>query len=237
MPDPFDLKLLFNSGINRRKNKAKLEDLSAYLLIQNLVKFPEYFPITSSSLRFHTLAVILNDIIINERKSIIEFGSGISTLAIANLSKINRLNYTFVSVEDNIGWFNSMKSYLSTYGLEKFVNLVYAPLEKTNLSPENIPWYSIKSLNEQLSRESRFSLVIVDGPGAWKPETEFSRYPALPYLANSLEDSFSIYLDDTDRKGEKRVLSLWQKELGTKFEKINDTASVFVKGQKLNTIP
>lgn len=237
MPAPIDLKLLFNPGINRRKNKARLEDLAAYLLIQNLVTFPEYFPITSSSLRFHTLAVILNDIIINNRKSIIEFGSGISTLAIANLSMINRLNYTFVSVEDNIGWFNSMKIYLSTNGLEKFVNLVYAPLEKTNLSPENIPWYSIKFLNEQMSRGSRFSLVIVDGPGAWKRENEFSRYPALPYLANSLEDSFSVYLDDTNRKGEKKVLSLWQKEFGMKFEKINDTASVFVKGQKLNTIP
>lgn len=236
MAAPFDLKFFLNSEINRRKNKARLEDLAAYLLIQNLVKFPEYFPITSSSLRFHTLAVILNDIIINNRKSIVEFGSGISTLAIANLSKINRLNYNFVSVEDNIDWFNSMKTYLSKNGLEKFVNLVYAPLEETNLSPENIPWYSTKSLNEQISHNSRFSLVIVDGPGAWKPEIELSRYPALPYLVNSLEDSFSIYLDDTDRKGEKRVLSLWQKEFGMKFEKINDTASVLVKGQKLNTI-
>lgn len=236
MAAPFDLKLFLNSEINRRKNKARLEDLAAYLLIQNLVKFPEYFPITSSSLRFHTLAVILNDIIINNRKSIVEFGSGISTLAIANLSKINRLNYNFVSVEDNIDWFNSMQTYLSKNSLEKFVNLVYAPLEETNLSPENIPWYSTKSLNEQISHDSRFSLVIVDGPGAWKPEIELSRYPALPYLANSLEDSFSVYLDDTDRKGEKKVLSLWQKEFGMKFEKINDTASVFVKGQKLNTI-
>jgi hypothetical protein len=80
-------------------------------------------------------------------------------------------------------------------------------------------------------------LAIVDGPGAWKPEIRLSRYTALPFLINKLAKNFSIYLDDINRKGEKQVLSLWKKKYTMKFEKINDTSAVFIKGKKLNTIP
>jgi hypothetical protein len=121
--------------------------------------------------------------------------------------------------------------------LQEHVNLIYAPLEKTNLALENNFWYSIKTLSENINEASKFSLVIVDGPGAWKPEISLSRYPAVPYLLNFLEDNFSIYLDDINRKGEKEILSLWQKKYSMEFEKINDTAVVFIKGKKLNTIP
>jgi hypothetical protein len=113
MSIPFDFKIFSRAIIYQGKNKARIEDLTAYLLIQDLLKFPEYFPTTSSSLRFHTLATILNDIIINKRESIIEFGAGISTLAIANLFKKNSLNYSLVSVEDDLNWFNYMKSCIS----------------------------------------------------------------------------------------------------------------------------
>ena len=237
MSIPSDFKNFFRDGIYQGKNKARIEDLTAYVLIQDLLKFPEYFPTTSSSLRFHTLATILNDIIINKRESIIEFGAGISTLAIANLFKKNSLNYSLVSVEDDLNWFNYMKSCISKNNLQEHVNLIYAPLEKTNLALENNSWYSVKSLSEKINKDLKFSLAIVDGPGAWKPEIRLSRYPAVPYLLNFLADNFSIYLDDINRKGEKKILSIWQKKYSMKFEKINDTTAVFIKGKKLNTIP
>ena len=237
MSIPFDFKNFLRAGIYQVKNKARIEDLTAYLLIQDLLRFHEYFPTTSSSLRFHTLATILNDIIINKRESIIEFGAGISTLAIANLFKKNSLNYSLISIEDDMNWFNYMKSCISKNNLQEQVNLIYAPLEKTNLALENNSWYSIKSLSEKINKDLKFSLAIVDGPGAWKPEIRLSRYPAVPYLINFLADSFSIYLDDINRKGEKKILSLWQKKYSMKFEKINDTTAVFIKGKKLNTIP
>ena len=237
MSIPFDFKNFLRDGIYQGKNKARIEDLTAYLLIRDLLKFPEYLPTTSSSLRFHTLATVLNDIIINKRESIIEFGAGISTLAIANLFKKNSLNYSLISVEDDMNWFNYMKSFILKNNLQEHVNLIYAPLEKTNLALENNSWYSVKSLSENINNDLKFSLAIVDGPGAWKPEIRLSRYPAVPYLINFLADNFSIYLDDINRKGEKEILSLWQKKYSMRFEKINDTTAVFIKGKKLNTIP
>jgi len=234
MMNPNDL---IGLEITRTKNKNKIEDIYSYLLIQDLVKFPEYFATTTSSLRFHTLAVILNDIIINQRKSIIEFGSGVSTLAISNLIKKNNLKCSFVSIEDNKEWFDYINSFLSRNDLQKDVKIIYAPLENNDLVLEDNLWYSMQALNNGISKESKISLAIIDGPAAWKPKIRLSRYPAIPYLINFLAEEYSIYLDDTNRKGEKEVFSLWHQKYNLKFEQINDTSAVCIKGNKLNTIP
>ena len=219
-----------------QKYQNKLDDLSANLLLQELLRFQEYFPVTDSSLRFHTLAVILNDIILNKRQNCIEFGSGISTLVIANLLKRNKLPYKLFSVEDNIEWYNYMNSFVVTNDLTQHVVLMYAPLEKTELATGNNSWYSTKILDEKINTDLKFNLVIVDGPGAWKPEIQLSRYTAVPYLINKLAENFSIYLDDSNRKGEKKIIDLWQKKYKLKFSQINDTTSVSTKGNNLNTI-
>ena len=234
MMNPNDL---IGLEITRTKNKNKIEDIYSYLLIQDLVKFPEYFATTTSSLRFHTLAVILNDIIINQRKSIIEFGSGVSTLAISNLIKKNNLKCSFVSIEDNKEWFDYINSFLSRNDLQKDVTIIYAPLESSDLALGDNLWYSMQALNNGISKESKISLAIIDGPAAWKPKIRLSRYPAIPYLINFLAEEYSIYLDDTNRKGEKEVFSLWHQKYNLKFEQINDTSAVCIKGNKLNTIP
>ena len=223
--------------ISQTNNKSTLKDIHAYLLIQDLVQFPEYFAITNSSLRFHTLAVILNDILINNRKQIIEFGSGISTLAIANLIKKNSLECSFFSVEDNEEWYQYLKSFLTRNDLQKYVNIIYAPLKKNSQTLENNLWYSQESLQKSINPDYNFNLAIIDGPAAWKPKIRLSRYPALPYLINNLSEEFSIYFDDTNRKGEKEIMSLWNQKYKLKFEPINNTSAVSIKGKNLNTIP
>lgn len=228
---------LLSLGILQAKNKSTLKDLHAYLLIQDLIRFPEYFATTTSSLRFHTLAVILNDIIINKRRQIIEFGSGISTLAIANLIKKNNLDCSFISIENNEEWFQYIKSFLSRNDLQKYVKIIYAPLQKNSLALESNLWYSDQVLKENISSDYKFNLAIIDGPEAWKRKIRLSRYPAVPYLINILSDEFSIYLDDANRRGEKKILNLWDKKYKLKFERINDTSAVCIKGIKLNTIP
>ena len=230
-------KNLLSLEISQATNKSTLKDIHAYLLIQDLVRFPEYFAITNSSLRFHTLAVILNDIIINKHQNIIEFGSGISTLAIANLIKKNKLECNFISVEDNEEWFQYLKSFLSRNDLQKYVNIIYAPLKKNSLALENNLWYSDETLKKNINSDFKFSLAIIDGPAAWKTKIRLSRYPAVPYLINNLSEEFSIYLDDSNRKGEKEIMSLWNQKYKMKFELINDTSAVCIKGKKLNTIP
>jgi len=52
----------------------------------------------------------------------------------------------------------------------------------------------------------------------------------------NLKFNFSIYLDDTNRKGEKEVMSLWDQKYKLRFERINNTAVFCSNGNKLNTI-
>ena len=180
--------------------------------------------------------MILNDIILNKRQSCIEFGAGISTLVIANLIKNNNLNCNFSSVEDDVEWFRFMESYIVKNNLKEHIDLIYAPLEKTSLALKNNSWYSLTALNKKISDNLKFDLAIIDGPGAWKPEIRFSRYTAVPYLINKLTNNFSIYLDDVNRRGEKKIMSLWNKNYKMKFARINNTSAVCIKGSKSNII-
>ncbi len=129
-----------------------------------------------------------------------------------------------------------MKTSLGKNNLEEYVSLIYAPLEKTDLAVENNSWYSHKALEGHLNHEKKTDLVLIDGPGAWQPENKLSRYTAVPFLINKLADNFAVYLDDTNRKGEQKIISLWKKKYNLDFIRINSKSSVCIKGNKLNTI-
>ncbi len=165
------------------------------------------------------------------------FPAGISTLAIANLIKKNNLECSFISVEDSEEWFMYIKSFLLRNDLQNYVKIIYAPLQKNSLALDNNMWYSDQVLKENINSDIKFNLAIIDGPEAWKPKIRFSRYPAVPYLINILSDEFSIYLDDANRRGEKKIMNLWNNKYNLKFERINDTSAVCIKGKKFNTIP
>ena len=61
------------------------------------------------SLRPFVLVSLLNEIIINKRNTIIEFGAGISTIMPGRLSKMNNLSTVIVSVKENFNWFNEIE--------------------------------------------------------------------------------------------------------------------------------
>jgi hypothetical protein len=48
-------------------------------------------------------------------------------------------------------------------------------------------------------------MVIVDGPPAFENKIQFSRYPAMPFMIDRMNKTFSFYLDDYDRTGNKRL--------------------------------
>src|SRR5690606_36365313 len=76
-----------NNG--NRLNKFFSEDILSVNFLNTLMNGYPYLPFSGSSLRPFCLNHILNDIVINNRKHIIEFGSGISTILIGRLIKKN----------------------------------------------------------------------------------------------------------------------------------------------------
>lgn len=45
------------------------------------------------------------------------------------------------------------------------------------------------------------------------------RFPALPYLYDSLQPGTTVILDDIDRRGEQQIVKRWEGELGLSFER------------------
>lgn len=224
-----------NIRIYKQFATNRLNDIYATSLLNNLLSEGDYIPITSSSLNPYSLAVILNDIIVNQRKNILECGGGISTVLIARLFKRNNISGQLCTIEEDAQWLSIIQKILEKENLQEYVKFVHAPLEQSNLGLKNTKWYSQKVLDDELKNIEKLDMVIVDGPSAWRKEIELARYPALPYLIGKMNDNFSFYLDDVNRTGEKTILSLWQEKYQLTFSYITDNFAVTKKGQYYET--
>lgn len=214
----------------------KTDDTYALSLLQPLLTNYAYLPFTGSSLRPFCMAHMVNDIVINNRKSIIEFGSGISTIMIGRLIKKNKLNATLLSIEDNQDWVKTLTAILKAEQIDDVINLQYVPLKACKLAHDNNKWYDVRTLKEHV-KNKRFDMVIVDGPMAWEPGKGMARYPAVPFIANKLEKNFCIYLDDAIRPGEQKVIKTWEAEYGINFNIASKSLAFYYGGKAFHTEP
>lgn len=171
-----------------------------------------FFPLTSWSISPKEIVHICNDIVINNRKNIVEFGAGFSTVCIAQLLKINNINSKFISVESDEKWAKELNSYLEKENLQDFATVVFVPIVEVAsefLYKEQKTWYDTSLLNELLKDYTEVDLFIVDGP--FGGSTKFARYSALPFLKNNLADNFAFFLDDYRRPEEKEFFQEWKK--------------------------
>lgn len=208
-----------------------------YLL--NLLGPGHFIASTEMSMSPVTIYHILNDIALNDKTKIIEFGSGNSTIFVAALLNKLNLKATFFSVDDDDNWIENIKQSLLLNGISKVhVEFIHAPIKRTTqfdaaLSPF-FNWYDTNILKTKIGDE-KFDLVIVDGPnGALCP---FSRFPAVPFLTGHLANSYSLYLDDTDRPEEKAILKKWSMLLEQDISFIKQKYGNIVKNAKYYTHP
>lgn len=213
-----------------------MEDTYCLGLLQPLMIGYNYLPFTVPTLRPFCLAHILNDIVVNERKSIVEFGSGVSTIMIGRLIKKNNLKTRLLTVEHDREWANVLAGIVRGEGTHDVIDITHAPLKESNLSVESNLWYDVNVLNDQTANK-QFDMVIIDGPPAWQTGNEMARYPAVPYILNKLSRRFCIYLDDADRPGETSIRQIWEKDYSIEFMKAGGTLAHFTAGESFYTTP
>ncbi len=177
--------------------------------------YKSYLPWSAASMQPSSIVTILNDIIINDRKFIVECGSGISTYFIAQLLKTN--GGQLVTIDHDSDWLSSLEQILDKAQLCEFVKMIYAPLTSTDLSINNCAWYDTTQLDQAFRSSNKIDLLIVDGPPASGQQNKFSRYPAVPYFHKYLSARYSIFLHDINRKPERQIVSMWEFEYGMKF--------------------
>lgn len=173
-----------------------------------------FIPLTGWSISPREVLHICNDIAINDRKSIVEFGSGFSTICIARLLKITGRRASFISVENNADWAAEFESILKKMELDSYVRIVQAPIG--DLPAEfalrgQAKWYDVNVLSSVFSGLESVDQVIVDGP--YGQTTPFARYSAVPFLKNKLSGRYGIFLDDSQRKDESIIASEWSRIL------------------------
>ncbi len=214
------------------RTRVVTNDIYALNFLKPLLEGP-YLPYTSSTLRPQSLAFILNDLVVNERQSMLEFGTGISTLLIGRLIKMNGLGTRVITVEHDGKWKEVIDRAIDAEQLGDFITTVHAPLTECPFSLSSNLWYD-QSVIEKAILDRRFDAVLIDGPPAYEPRNKNARYPALPFIFDNLAGRSIIYLDNADREGEAAILQKWTADYSLPFETLGGGLAFAIRGEHFN---
>ncbi len=175
----------------------------------------EFTPWTKSAIRPAALLQLLNEILINDRRTVIEFGAGISTIYLAKV--LSSVGGRLISFEDDAGWAGIVTQMLHRHGLQDWVTSVVAPLGPCANAPTGLEWYDEAAVRDALNGRT-VDLALVDGPKAHHPASRLARYPAYGVTSPFLAPRAAVALDDITRKGERDVLDKWRALPGFDFD-------------------
>lgn len=163
-----------NFLINKSTANAILtEDIYALQLINGLITQGNYLPLTSMSLRPYALAFICNELVINNREHVIEFGSGISTIVMGRLIKSERLKTQIVSIDENADWVHFMNQRIREENLVDIIRLIHAPLRPKREGPGRPHWYEEDYIIKHIGLD-KYDMVVIDGPTAYHSDIAWS---------------------------------------------------------------
>ena len=136
--------------------------------------------------------------------TVIEGGSGVSTVVMALAVREHNLPTRIVALEHQPEWAEVTRRLLERHGVAEYAEVRLAPLAPTSLDDHETPWYDESALADL----SDIGLVLVDGP----PEGtgERARYPMVPLLRDRFAPRCTILVDDTDRPGDADVVERWR---------------------------
>lgn len=157
-------------------------------------------------LRLHTHIMATQPLVV------VEFGSGASTLVIADALCQNGTG-KLISIEHSDYYGAQTSAMLEAEQLLGWVDLRVGKLEPwlgEHLNPEDAETPSLWYPQSLLEDINDVNLLWVDGPpGA---TCLFSRYPALPALVDRLLPNAEVWMDDTIRQEEKDICERWAKD-------------------------
>lgn len=151
------------------------------------------------------LLALVNVIESHRASTVVECGSGTSTLWIAYaLKRLGRGH--LIALEHLPEYAEKTRSVLAAHGLADYAEVRLAPLEPIATRRGEFMWYSF----DASELDEPVDLLLVDGP----PQStgRHARYPALPVFADHLAPSALIIADDTDRQDEQDMLEYWSED-------------------------
>jgi|GEM_PF-6768378 len=148
-----------------------------------------------------------------EPELIVEFGSGVSTLIIADGLRRRGTPGKLLSIEHNEKYYEQTRSLITSNDLEEFVQLELCPISTVTINESEHRWYSqvVPKLTKFLAG-GQVDFLLIDGPPA--ATQKFARYPALPVIKQYLSLDALVILDDGAREDEEEIVRRWLSEAG-----------------------
>jgi predicted O-methyltransferase YrrM len=174
-----------------------------------------------------TLVWMLDRLSDSSVRTILELGSGSSTIWFATALAKRGGEGRVVALESSADYADSTRTELAKHGLQDRAQVLHAPLVDTAVpGRENQPWFDISVLPDL----PPVDLLFVDGPvGGIARQV---RYPAYPLLADRLAPGAAVVLDDTQRPAEAAIVKAWKQESfrGRRLREVRrlDRATAFV---------
>jgi predicted O-methyltransferase YrrM len=152
-------------------------------------------------------AHLLVDLVLAKHpKTILEIGSGLSTVLMAEALNSLSGEGEIISLEQDKYWIDKAQAMIDEHGVGHRVQIVHAPLTDVQVGEETFRWYDVGE--EDLP--AAIDLLFIDGP----PEGTgpMARYPALPVLFERISHGGTIVMDDASRDGEQAAIERWTRE-------------------------
>ncbi len=148
------------------------------------------------------LALIVAHVLEAKPATILECGSGLSTLMLARCCALNGQGEV-ISLENGAEFALNTRMQLERHRLNTHARVIDAPLTPYTIADHEYSWYSLDILPQQ-----GIDMLVIDGPPGFLQR--HSRYPALPLLIDLMKDSCAIFLDDAGRQDEREIVAMWQ---------------------------
>jgi predicted O-methyltransferase YrrM len=147
------------------------------------------------------LLLLVSLIRANRPATIVDLGSGVSTVWMALALREFGIDGRVVSLDHELSYAQITREALHTLDLKADVR--HAPLVDLELDGDTYPWYDRSVLADVDSCD----LLFVDGPpGVLGPA---SRYPALPVLGSRITMGGQVVVDDYAREDEHAMVDRW----------------------------
>lgn len=163
-------------------------------------------------------------------RTILEFGSGISTICLARFMKDLHGDSGGVhvcSVEQNLPVVESTTRRLAEVKLDRRVRVIAAPLVQRRVMDREVSCYAISDADLAEIASLRPDFILVDGPAA----ESGARFGTLPLVRDAIAPDARVYLDDAFRDGELDVAKAWLKLFGMEIEGVLPTKKGLLVGR------
>lgn len=195
------------SGLARKDHLDHLYDQVAGLLqIQNaMAGQPVLRPMRGWAISPDAMALVLADLQEREAPTVIEFGSGQSTIILA--SALRHRGGKLISVEHDVDYSGVIRKQLDVCGLADVVLSLNLPIGASADPQEaGIRSYDLRPLPSQ-----KIDIALIDGPPKRVGSVD-TRLVPLRWCVRNLTERGAIFLDDSNRPSERQCLAALRRE-------------------------